>query len=171
MDTQNRILIDTRDLIGTVDKWIQGIMETPTDPPRRCLLGAICTTTGIDETKINDNPITAEVIAHLSLTVQNRPDGKTKLEKFIPAKDIAQQPPSDTDWIVGFNDYSRHDEVLHVLDTAIAASEPCQECDAPLAADDVNLVTINNQPEQVLCGQCLLSIQKEIYREIQTCKA
>lgn len=53
-------------------------------------------------------------------------------------EDIAHCPPSNNDWLVGFNDYSRHDEVIAVLDTAIAASEPCQQCDTPLQTDDVN---------------------------------
>ena len=69
-------------------------------------------------------------------------------------EDIEHCPPSDNDWLVGFNDYSRHDEVLRVLDTAIAASEPCAECDSPLTSDDVNIVAIEDQPEQVMCTHC-----------------
>lgn len=74
-------------------------------------------------------------------------------------EDIAHCPPSDNDWLVGFNDYSRDDEVLAVLDTAIALSEPCSGCDMPLYADDVNRITINNEPEQVMCGHCALLAQ------------
>ena len=56
-------------------------------------------------------------------------------------EDIKHCPPTDNDWLLGFNDYSRHDEVIRVLDEAIAASEPCQECDTQLTAEQQRILT------------------------------
>lgn len=94
------------------------------------------------------------MIALVKRCIEKRYDGYRKLRAFMTLEDIEHCPPSDNDWLVGFNDYSRHDEVLRVLDTAIAASEPCAECDSPLTSDDVNIVAIEDQPEQVMCTHC-----------------
>ena len=134
-------------------------MKSAHDQPRRCLSGAICAATGIPETQISDNSVTADVLQLVSMTIQNRPDAQVKLDKFMTAEDIAHCPPSDNDWLVGFNDYSRHDEVLRVLDESITQSEPCEECSAELTIEDCHLVTIEENPEKILCGHCAMLAQ------------
>lgn len=128
-------------------------METDDDPPRRCLSGAICTTTGICETQIESNAVTADAIALVKRCIQKRYDGERKPKAFMTIEAIAHCEPSNNDWLVGFNDYSRHDEVSHVLDDAIAQSEPCQECEAPLTRETFHLLTIEGT-DKVLCENC-----------------
>ena len=110
MKLRTRILIDARDLIASPDLWAQGTMDTETDPPRRCLSGAICAATGINETEIESNAITADVIAQVRSVIQSRYDGERKLRAFMTIEDIAHCLPSDNDWICGFNDYSSSDK-------------------------------------------------------------
>ena len=101
-------------------------MESAHTPPRRCLSGAICTATGTPEHEISENPVTADVLALVSMTIQNRPDAQGKLDAFMTKEDIEHCPPSDNDWLVAFNDHSQHETVIGLLDDAIAASEPCE---------------------------------------------
>ena len=155
MNLRTRILIDARELIADPTLWGQGSMESMDSPPRRCLSGAICAATGIPETQIESDSTTADVIALVKSCIQKRYDGEKKLKAFMTLEDIEHCPPTDNDWLVGFNDYSRHDEVLRVLDNAIAQSEPCSDCSEPLTADTFHLLT-SNGTDKVLCEQCSL---------------
>ncbi|MXZ44671.1 MAG: hypothetical protein F4Z01_06840 [Gammaproteobacteria bacterium] len=159
MKRRTRILIDARDLIADPTLWGQGSMESDHDPPKRCISGAICAAAGIDETEIQSNPVTADVIALVRSVIESRYDGEKKLRAFMTLEDIEHCPPTNNDWLVGFNDYSRHDEVLSVLDEAIAQSEPCQECETELTAETFHLLTIDDNPEQILCGHCAMLAQ------------
>ena len=90
------------------------------------------------------------------MTIQQRPDAPGKLDKFMTAEDIEHCPPGDNDWLVAFNDHSPHQTVIRLLDEAIAQSEPCFECEAELTPETIHFVTIEDEPEQVLCDQCSL---------------
>ena len=126
MKLRTRILRDAQELIADKHRWGQGSMESAHTPPRRCLSGAICTATGTPEHEISENPVTADVLALVSMTIQQRPDAQGKLDAFMTAEDIEHCPPSDNDWLVAFNDHSQHSTVIGLLDEAIAASEPCE---------------------------------------------
>ena len=154
MKRRTRILIDTRGLIEDKRRWGQGNMESAHTPPRRCLGGAICTATGTPEHEISENPITTPVLSFLSLCIQRRPDAQGKLEAFMTAEDMKHCPPSATDWLCAFNDHSTHETVIGLLDEAIAQSEPCEECDTEL--EDYHLLTIEDEPERILCVSCSL---------------
>ena len=156
MKLRTRILIDARELIADENLWGQGSMESAHERPRRCLSGAICAATGIPEHQIESNPVTADVLQLVSMSIQNRPDAQVKLDKFMTAEDIEHCPPGDNDWLVAFNDYSRHETVIALLDEAIAQSEPCQECEAALTPETFHLLTIGEEPEVILCDQCSL---------------
>ena len=131
-------------------------MESAHTPTRRCLSGAICTATGTPEHEISENPVTADVLALVSMTIQQRPDAQAKLSQFMTAEDIEHCPPSDNDWLVAFNDHSLHETVIALLDEAIAASEPCEACSEPLTPESMHFVAVDDEPEQVLCDQCSL---------------
>ena len=105
---------------------------------RRCMIGAVCTAAEASENEIGSNPILDDAIALVSLTIQNRPDGKQKLKAFMTKEDIEHCPPGDTDWLAAFNDHSRHGTVIALLDEAIAASEPCQECEDQLTPESIH---------------------------------
>ena len=124
-------------------------MESAHTPQRRCLSGAICTATGTPEHEISENPVTADVLALVSMTIQQRPDAQAKLSKFMTAEDIEHCPPSDNDWLVAFNDHSQHETVIGLLDAAIAQSEPCFGCEEPLTPETMHFVTIADESEQV----------------------
>ena len=96
-----------------------GSMETPDDPPRRCLSGAICAATGVPEHQIESNTITADVLALVAKIIQKRKDGKPKLDKFMLDAPF-RHDISDNDWLVAFNDHSQHQTVINLLDEAIA---------------------------------------------------
>lgn len=132
MKLRTRILIDAQEMIADKSLWGQGTMESIDDPPRRSLSSAICATTGIPEHQIESNPVTADVLALVKRCIQKRYDGERKLKAFMTIEDIEHCPPSDNDWLVAFNDYSRHETVIGLLDDAIAQSEPCLECQAEL---------------------------------------
>ena len=156
MKLRTRILIDTKELIEDPHLWGQGNMESAHTTPRRCLGGAICAATGTPEHEISEKPITAEVLSFLSLCIQSRPDAQGKLEAFMTAEDMAHCPPSATDWLCAFNDHSTHETVIGFLDEAIAQSEPCEECDTELEAEAYHLLTIEDEPERILCPSCSL---------------
>ena len=97
------ILRDAQELIATESRSGQGPWRAAHTPPRRCLSGAICTATGTPEHEISENPVTADVLALVSMTIQNR-DAQGKLDAFMTAEDIEHCPPSDNDWLVAFNE-------------------------------------------------------------------
>ena len=157
MRERTRILIDARELIADKSLWTQGSMESTDDPPRRCLSGAICAATGTLEHEISENPVTADVLALVSMTIQKQPEAQGKLDKFMTAEDIEHFEAEDSDWLAAFNDYSAHAEVIGLLNEAIARSEgSCFQCCDLLKPERFHIVSMANGIEQVLCAQCSL---------------
>lgn len=157
MNLRTRILIDTRDLIADKLLWTQGIMKSNDDPPKRCLSGAIrravAEATGIPEHQVVDNRIAWDVIALVKWCISSRPDAKAKCLKFKIKPPKNEKWLVDEKWLVAFNDLSRHDEVISIIDEAIAQSEPCCECLAELTPQTWHSLRINDT-DKVLCNQC-----------------
>ena len=157
MKQRTRIIIDARELITDKSKWWNGhILHL--DPTRRDLTGAIASAARIHEKDLDTDSKAKEVVGFLSHQIRQRKDGETKLNRFMTQAD-KDHCLVDSDWIAAFNDNSQHKTVIRLLDEAIAASEPCEECEATLTADDCNLVTVEDNPEKILCGHCAMFAQ------------
>lgn len=95
-----RTLLAAKELIGTPDKWCQGVMETRSkDGTRRMCMGMA----------INDG------------VYMYRPLGSSARAAWTVVEGITRRISG---WsLVQFNDHATHSEVMRVLDEAIATAE------------------------------------------------
>ena len=118
-------LIKTRKLIIRSDTWCQGAYEIHKPKSsinyclstKRCLTGAIAAAMNYPASFIGRGDMIDDIIEHVSHSIRAQVNCNEKIDKFTIANNIDKL--ANMDYLLAYNDYSSHKEVIEVLDHAI----------------------------------------------------
>lgn len=120
-------LIKTRELIIYGDTWCQGSFADSQyeRKTKHCLVGAIATAMDYPFSDIGNGDIIDDVIDHVADSIREQPTAEEKVYKFIKESYINE--PESIDYVLAYNDYSSHKEVIEVVDHSIEAAKKIGE--------------------------------------------